>query len=148
MYLPSFKLPLVIHTSILWLDKSIYSVLSLYPFNACDKNTNTLCTELSIRTVRPFSTKLCNQVPSLSLSRWRTLTLEKIKISWVLWCIKIQTKSQLLRRVLWMNAQLTIVSSLKHHSTQTIYIFNKENPQNSESPNGSIHSFVLVWPHF
>ena len=34
-------------------------------------------------------------------------------------------------------AQLTIVSSLKHHSTQSIYIFNRENPQNSESPNGS-----------
>ena len=25
---------------------------------------------------------------------------------------------------------------LKHHSTQPIYIFNRENPQNSESPNG------------
>ena len=28
--------------------------------------------------------KLCNQVPSLSLSRWRTLTLKKIKIGWML----------------------------------------------------------------
>ena len=28
--------------------------------------------------------KLCNQVPSLSLPRWRTLTLEKIKIGLVL----------------------------------------------------------------
>ena len=44
--------------------------------------------------------------------------------------------SQLLRRVLWINAQLTIVWSLKHHSTQPILIFNRENPQNSESPNG------------
>jgi hypothetical protein len=25
---------------------------------------------------------------------------------------------------------------LKHHSTQPILIFNRENPQNSESPNG------------
>ena len=33
---------------------------------------------------------VCNQVPYLSLSRWRTLTLEKIKIGWVLWCIKVQ----------------------------------------------------------
>ena len=40
--------------------------------------------------------------------------------------------SQLLR----INAQLTIGWSLKHHSTQPIIIFNRENPQNSESPHG------------
>jgi hypothetical protein len=45
-------------------------------------------------------------------------------------------KSQLLRRVLWINAQLTIVWSLKHKISQPIYIFNRENSQNSESPNG------------
>ena len=44
--------------------------------------------------------------------------------------------SQLLRRVLWINAELTIVSSLKHKNTQPIYIFNRENPQNSEPRNG------------
>ena len=44
--------------------------------------------------------------------------------------------SQLLRRVLWINAELTIVSSLKHKNTQPIYIFNRENPQNSELQNG------------
>ena len=44
--------------------------------------------------------------------------------------------SQLLRRVLWINAELTIVSSLKHKNTQPIYIFNRENPQNSEPQNG------------
>ena len=44
--------------------------------------------------------------------------------------------SQLLKRVLWINAKLTIVWSLKHHSTQLIFIFNWENPQNSETPNG------------
>ena len=38
-----------------------------------------------------YFSKLCNQVPSLNLSRWRTLTLEKIKTGWVLWCIKLQT---------------------------------------------------------
>ena len=31
------------------------------------------------------------KVPSLSLSGWRTLTQEKIKVGWVLWCIKLQT---------------------------------------------------------
>ena len=41
-------------------------------------------------------------------------------------CIDSQYSSQ----------QLTIVWSLKHHSTQPIYTFNRENPQNSESPNG------------
>jgi hypothetical protein len=44
--------------------------------------------------------------------------------------------SQLLRRVLWINAELTTVSSLKHKNTQPIYIFNRENPQNSEPQNG------------
>jgi hypothetical protein len=45
-------------------------------------------------------------------------------------------KSQLLRRVLWINAQLTSVWSLKHKISQPIYIFHRENSQNSESPNG------------
>ena len=36
--------------------------------------------------------KLCNQVPSISLSRWRTLTLSKILISLEIWCFKLQTK--------------------------------------------------------
>ena len=34
-------------------------------------------------------------------------------------------KSQLLRRVLWISAELTIVSSLKHKNTQHLYIFNR-----------------------
>ena len=45
-------------------------------------------------------------------------------------------KSQLLRRVLWINAQLTNVWHLKHKISQPIYIFNREHFQNSESPNG------------
>ena len=45
--------------------------------------------------------------------------------------------SQLLRRVLWINAELTIVWSLKHKNTQPSYIFNRENPQNSEPQNGA-----------
>ena len=44
--------------------------------------------------------------------------------------------SQLLRRVLWINAELTIVWTLKHKNTQPNYIFNRENPQNSEPQNG------------
>ena len=45
-------------------------------------------------------------------------------------------KSQLLKRVLWINAEPTIVLNLKHKISQPIYIFNRENSQNSESPNG------------
>ena len=33
--------------------------------------------------------------------------------------------SQLLRRVLWISAELTIVSSLKHKNTQPLYILNR-----------------------
>ncbi len=44
--------------------------------------------------------------------------------------------SQLLRRVLLINAELTIVSSLKHKNTQPLHIFNRENSQNSEPQNG------------
>ena len=54
---------------------------------------------------------------------------------------------QLLRRILWINAQLTIVWSLKHHSIQPIYIFNWENPQNSEpqnSPRRGLDFIALV----
>ena len=44
--------------------------------------------------------------------------------------------SQLLRSVLWINAELTIVWSLKHKNTQPSYIFNRENSQKSEPQNG------------
>ena len=50
--------------------------------------------------------------------------------------LQTSDKSQLLRRVLWINAQPTIVWSMKHKISQPIYIFNRENSQNSESPNG------------
>ena len=46
------------------------------------------CVKISVHSCKQL--KLYNQVPSLSLFRWRTFTLEKIKIGWVL-CIKIQT---------------------------------------------------------
>jgi hypothetical protein len=36
----------------------------------------------------------------------------------------------------WINAELTIVWSLKHKNTQPSYIFNRKNPQNSETQNG------------
>ena len=34
--------------------------------------------------------KQCKSVPSLSIFRRKSLTLEKKKVGWVLWCIKIQ----------------------------------------------------------
>ena len=43
--------------------------------------------------------------------------------------------SQLLKRVLLISAELTIISSLKHKNTQPLYIFNRENRQNSEPQN-------------
>ena len=52
--------------------------------------------------------------------------------------------SQLLRRVLWINAELTIVSSLKHKNTQSIYIFKRDNPQNSEPQNGPRREFDFI----
>ena len=45
------------------------------------------------------------------------------------------SNSQLLRRVLWISAEQTIGASLKHKNTQPLYIFNRENPQNSEPQN-------------
>ena len=62
-------------------------------------------------------------------------SVENIKRSCV-FMFQTWDNSQLLRRVLWINAQLTIVWSLKHKISQPIYIFNRENSQNSESPNG------------
>ena len=44
--------------------------------------------------------------------------------------------SQLLIKVLWISAELTIFSSLKHKNTQPLYILHRENPQNSEPQNG------------
>ena len=42
------------------------------------------------------------------------------------------------------DAELTIVSSLKHKNTQPIYIFNRENPQNSELQNGPRRGLVFM----
>ena len=52
--------------------------------------------------------------------------------------------SQLLRRVLWISAELTIVSSLKHKNTRALYIFNRENPQNSEPQNGPRRGLDII----
>ena len=62
-------------------------------------------------------------------------SVENIKRLCVL-IFKTCSNSQLLRRVLWINAELTIVWSLKHKNTQPSYIFNTENPHNSEPQNG------------
>ena len=81
--------------------------------------------------------KLCNQVPSLSLSRWRTLTLEKIKIGWVLWCIKLQTIVSCWEEYCesmhsWLLFEVWNITV----PGQPIYIFNRENTQNFEPQNG------------
>jgi hypothetical protein len=55
---------------------------------------------------------------------------------WKYMMFQTSENSQLLRRVLWINAELTIVWSLKHKKTQPSYIFNRETPQNSEPQNG------------
>ena len=57
------------------------------------------------------------------------------------------SNSQLLRRVLWINAELTIVLSLKRKNTQPIYIFNKENPQNSVPQNGPRRGLDFIALH-
>ena len=46
------------------------------------------------------------------------------------------SNSKLLRRVLWISAEQTIGASLKHKNTQPLFIFNRENPKNSEPQNG------------
>ena len=40
-------------------------------------------------------------------------------------CFYVSNNSQLLRRVPWISAELTIVSSLKHKNSQPLYIFNR-----------------------
>ena len=52
---------------------------------------------------------------------------------------------QLLRRVLWISAELTIVSSLKHKNTQPLYIFNRVRVLhlNRLKERTWLHSFVI-----
>ena len=63
------------------------------------------------------------------------------------------------KSILWINAELTCVWSLKHKNTQPIYIFNRENTQNSEPQNGPrrgtwFHSFafcamkIRIWNNY
>ena len=55
--------------------------------------------------------------------------------------------SQLLRRVLWISAELTIVSSLKHKNTQPLYIFNRVRVLHLDRlKEGTwLHSFGFLW---
>ena len=57
--------------------------------------------------------------------------------------------SQLLRRVLWINAELTIVWSLKHQNTQPIYIFNRVSVLHLDRlKEGTwLHSFECRYPN-
>ena len=71
--------------------------------------------------------KLCNQVPSFSLSRWKTLTKEKIKIGWVLWSIKVQ-----ICKIIDSCLQIW---TLIWNSTQPIH---RENWQNFKSPKNGL----------
>ena len=71
--------------------------------------------------VKQYGPKLCNQVSSLSLSRWRDpYPIENIDRLGVL---MFQTSDNI--QLLSINAELTIVSSLKHKNTQPLYIFNR-----------------------
>ena len=76
--------------------------------------------------------------PPWTILWFRTLGIFSVENIKRLCVFMFQTwdNSQLLRRVLWISAELTIVSSLKHKNTQLIGIFNRENPQNSEPQNG------------
>ena len=51
--------------------------------------------------------------------------------------------SQLLRRVLWINAELTIVSSLKHKNTQPIYS-RTSNIESNDSQNGGLEDYNII----
>ena len=100
----------------------------------------------------PMGAKLWNQVPSLDhfvVQNSGNFFCWKYK---EVVCFMFQTwdNNQLLRRVLWINAELTIVWSLKHKNTQPSYIFNRENPQNFEPQNGprrGLDFIALLWPN-
>ena len=80
--------------------------------------------------------KLCNQARSLSLFRWRTLySAENIKRLCV-FMFQTCSNSLLCTDLQYSSQQLTIGASLKHKNTQHLYIFNRENPQDSEPQNG------------
>ena len=80
--------------------------------------------------------KLCNQVPSLSLSRLRTFTLKKIKVGWVLWCIKHQTIASCCEDCC-ESMHNWLLSEVWNIKSPNLSIFSTEKiPRNSGSPNG------------
>ena len=80
--------------------------------------------------------KLCNQVRSLSLFRWGTIySAENIRRLCV-FMFQTCSNSLLCTDSQYSSQQLTIGANLKHKNTQPLYIFNRENPQNSEPQNG------------
>jgi hypothetical protein len=55
--------------------------------------------------------------------------------------------SHLLRRVLWISAELSVVSSLKHKNTQPLYMFNRVRVLHLDRLKEVtwLHSFVQKW---
>ena len=65
--------------------------------------------------------------PPWTILWFRILGISSVESIMSLCVFMFQTwdNSQLLRRVLWISAELTIVWSLKHKNTQPLYIFNR-----------------------
>jgi hypothetical protein len=93
--------------------------------------------------------KLWNQVSSWTILWFRILGIFSVENIKRLCVFMFQTwdNSQLLRRVLWISAEQTIVLSLKHKKTQSLYIFNRVRVLHLDKlKEGTwLHSFGLDW---
>ena len=106
----------------------------------------TLCEDYRCRLEQSYEIKS----PPWTILWFRILGIFSVEYIKRLCVFMFQTcsNSQLLRRVLWINAELTIAWILKHKNTQPSYISNWENPQNSEPqnrPRRGLDIIALVW---
>ena len=90
--------------------------------------------------------------PSWTILWFRILGIFSVENIKRLCVFMLQTwdNTQLLRRVLWISAELTIVSSLKHKNTQPLYIFNRVRVLHLDrlKERTWLHSFGLEYMNF
>ena len=81
-----------------------------------------------------------------SSPRRKTLTLEKIKVGWVLWCIKVQICKQSYCELM-HSCLLLLIWTLLYHNTQPVSIFSRVRIFHLERLEKVtwLHSFGILW---
>ena len=103
--------------------------------------------KLCVTEKRKYVHKGCNLPNSQSNVILGIFSVENIK-RFCVFMFQTCSNSLLCTDSQYSSQQLTIGASLKHKNTQPLYIFNRENPQNSEPQNGPRSGLDYIPLHY